>query len=94
MEVIVFSKKDCPPCDKLKAAIPDFQEEYPTVVWTILDYDDNPTAVKSFNITKTPTSVIMKSNQVINIIIGLDYSKIHSTLKFLTKSAINTDSDF
>jgi len=94
MEVIVFSKKDCPPCDKLKSVIPDFKDEYPTVVWTILDYDENPAAVLNFNITKTPTTVIMKNNQVVNIIIGLDYNKINSTLKFLTKSTINTDSDF
>lgn len=94
MEVIFFSKKDCPPCDKLKAIIPEFIEEYPTVVWTILDYDENPAAVRNFNITKTPTTVIMKSNQVVNIITGLDYNKINSTLKFLTKSSINTDSDF
>lgn len=94
MEVIVFSKKDCPPCDKLKAVIPDWKEEYPAVVWTILDYDENPSAVHNFNITKTPTSVIMKSNQVVNIITGLDYAKINSTLKFLTKSSINTNNDF
>lgn len=94
MEVIVFSKKNCPPCDKLKAMIPEFKEDYPTIVWTILDYDENPIAVKNFNITKTPTSIFIKSNSVINMVIGLDYAKINSTLKSMTNNVSTNNTDF
>jgi thiol-disulfide isomerase/thioredoxin len=90
MEVLVFSKKNCPPCEKLKEIIPDFQEDYPNVSWTIIDYDENPILVKQFHITKTPTTVIIKNKTMVNMIIGLDYAKIHSSLKFLT-NFINTE---
>lgn len=91
MEVLVFSKKNCPPCEKLKAMIPDFIEEYPIITWTIIDYDENPELVKQFNITKTPTSVIIKNKTMVNVIIGLDYNKINSTLKFLSKFTTTDD---
>lgn len=91
MEVIVFSKKDCAPCERLKAVIEDFKEEYPSVVWTIIDYDENPEMVKFYNITKTPTSVMIKSNSVINIIVGVDFNKINSTLRFMTSSIKQVD---
>lgn len=74
--------------------IPEFKEDYPTIVWTILDYDENPAAVKNFHITKTPTMVFVKSNSVINMIIGLDYAKINSTLKFMTGSISTNNTDF
>jgi thiol-disulfide isomerase/thioredoxin len=92
MEVLVFSKKDCAPCEKLKGMIPDFIEEYPIITWTIIDYDENPELVKQFNITKTPTSVIIKNKTIVSAVVGLDYNKILSTLKFI--SNFTTTNDF
>ncbi len=94
MQVLIFSKANCPPCVKLKSIIPDLQEEFPNVSWKIVDYDQRPDLVKKYHITKTPTTVILGNNssEAVSMIIGYEPSKISSAVKMLSsKFAINED---
>jgi thioredoxin-like negative regulator of GroEL len=68
--VYYFTADWCQPCKKTRPIVEELNREQTTAGFQIIDVDDNPYLVKSFDIKSVPTFILFEGGIEKNRIIG------------------------
>jgi thioredoxin 1 len=68
--VYYFTADWCQPCKRTKPIVEELNREQSTAGFQIIDVDDNPVLVKTFNIKSVPTFILFEEGIEKNRIIG------------------------
>nr|7VQL_A Chain A, de novo designed protein [synthetic construct] len=87
LTVALFWADDCGPCKLIEEPLRKMAEEFPNVVFALVDADKNPEIVKKLNIKSLPTAVIARSGEYLGDVVGarpdLLREKVENILKNL-----------
>lgn len=79
--VVDASASFCQPCRLMAPKFAQLATDYPNVTFVKFDVDEAPDLASQYNITAMPTFLFIKNGQVIDKVIGADYTKLVRTIK-------------
>ena len=70
--VMRFTAPWCAPCKMLAPVLNDIMEQFPDVVFEMVDVDNNPDLAQHFNIRSVPTVLIVNTDEkILHTFIGV-----------------------
>ena len=75
--VLRFTASWCAPCKMLAPIMEGMAQEFPGVVFEIVDVDGNPDLAQHFKVRSVPTVVICKDDVPVKTIVGAQPKKVY-----------------
>lgn len=70
-ELLKFETSSCPQCRAMNSILDKVLKDYPDIILTKVDCEENPTMANDFNIKSIPTLVYMKDDVEYKRLVGI-----------------------
>ena len=71
MQVLVFSKENCPPCKTWKATLEELAADM-EFTFEIIDIVQDPARAASYDVAKTPSTFVVHKDETVGSLVGTD----------------------
>nr|7VQW_A Chain A, de novo designed protein [synthetic construct]7VQW_B Chain B, de novo designed protein [synthetic construct] len=86
LTVACFWADDCGPCKLIEEPLKKIAEDFPDVVFALVDADKNPEIIKELNVKSLPTWIIARSGEYLGDVVGAKPDLLIEKIKNIKKN--------